>query len=67
MTHLDKIHHNDKWIFTDPITKSQVEKMYWKKIKYPKYIKYKATPYDSSYDEYFTMKYGKTSFKYLYD
>lgn len=64
-THLHST-YNDKWIFTDPITNCQVEKMYWKKIKYSRCIKYKATPYDSSYDEYFLTRYGKTSFEYLY-
>ena len=58
--------HKDKWTFTDPNTNCQVEKMYWTRIKYSRCIKYKATPFDIAYDDYFIKRYGKTPYAYLY-
>ena len=48
--------YHDMWTFTDPKTNKQVDKMSWISIKYHKCIKYKATPYDSEYDEYFERR-----------
>ena len=58
--------YNWKWTFTNPATNTQVDKMAWIKIRYAKCIKYKATPYDSEYDEYFVKHYHMTPFQYLY-
>ena len=58
--------HNDKWTFTDPKTGLQVDKMVWIKINYHYPIKYKATPYDSEFDEYFNQRTNKTPFQCLY-
>ena len=58
--------YDDKWTFTDPNTDCQVDKMHWIKIKYSRLIKYKATPYDDTYEEYLTNRYGITPYEYLY-
>ena len=58
--------HKDKWTFTNPKTGLQVDKMSWIKINYHYPIKYKATPYDSEFDEYFKQRTGKTPFQCLY-
>ena len=55
-----------KWTFTNPATASQVDRMAWIKIRYSQCIKYKATPYDSEYDEYLEKRYHMTPFEYLY-
>ena len=57
--------YDDKWTFTDPNTDCQVD-MHWIKIKYSRLIKYKATPYDDTYEEYLTNRYGITPYEYLY-
>lgn len=58
--------HNEKWIFTDPNTNCQVDRMFWIKIWRHRCIKYKATPYDSEYDEYLEKYKSKTPFQCLY-
>ena len=58
--------YNWKWTFTNPATDSQVDRMAWIKIRYAQCIKYKATPYDTEYDEYFDKRYHMTPFEYLY-
>ena len=58
--------YHDKWTFTDPKSNEQVDKMSWIGIKYHKCIKYKATPYDREYDEYFEKRLLKKPFEYLY-
>jgi len=58
--------HNYKWTFTDPNTGIQVDMMYWIKIKYPRCIKYNATPYDSEYEDYFNEIKSIKPFEYLY-
>ena len=58
--------YNDKWTFTNPKTDSQVDKKYWTKIEYFSCIKYKATPYDTDYDDYFIARYSRSSYDYLY-
>lgn len=58
--------HNDRWTFTDPKTGSQVDKMSWINIQYHKCIKYRASPYDVEYDEYFDKRLLKTPFEYLF-
>ena len=55
-----------KWTFTNPETKSQVDRMSWIKIKYSRCIKYKATPYDVECEEYINKRYSMTPFEYLY-
>lgn len=58
--------YNDRWTFTDPKTENQVDKMSWISIKYHKCIKYKATPYDNEYDEYFERRLFRKPFEYLF-
>ena len=58
--------NNDRWTFTDPKTGSQVDKMSWINIQYNKCIKYRASPYDVEYDEYFDKRLLKTPFEYLF-
>ena len=58
--------HNYKWTFTDPNNGIQVDMMYWIKIKYPRCIKYNATPYDSEYEDYFNEIKSIKPFEYLY-
>ena len=59
--------HKDNWIFTDPNSEEQVDKMAWIRIRYHRCIKYKATPYDSEYDDYLTKYKSKTPFQCLFD
>ena len=59
-------YHNDNWIFTDPNSESQVDRMSWICIKYHRCIKYKATPFNSEYDDYLTKYKFKTPFECLY-
>ena len=56
----------DKYIFTDPNTGLQLRRMSWTHIKYSLPIKYMATPYDKSFDEYFEKTRFKSSFRCLY-
>lgn len=56
----------DKYIFTDPNTGLQLRRMAWTHIKYAFPIKYMATPYDKSFDEYFEKTKFKSAFKCLY-
>lgn len=56
----------DKWVFTDPKSNCQVNKMSWIGIRYARCIKYKATPYDCEYDEYLEKHKFKTPFQCLY-
>ena len=56
----------DKYIFTDPNTGLQLRRMAWTHIKYAFPIKYMATPYNKSFDEYFEKTKFKSSFKCLY-
>lgn len=58
--------YHDKWTFTDPKSNKQVDKMSWISIRYHKCIKYKATPYDREYDEYFEKRLLKRPFEYLF-
>ena len=58
--------YNDKWTFTDPKSGHQVDKMYWINIRYPNCVKYKATPFDSEFDEYYKKLNSKTPFQSLY-
>ena len=55
-----------KWTFTDPKSKSQVDRMSWVNINYSRCIKYKATPYDIEYEEYIEKHFHKTPFQCLY-
>lgn len=55
-----------KWTFTDPNSKSQVDKMSWVNINYHRCIKYKATPYDVEYEEYLEKRYHKTPYQCIY-
>ena len=54
------------WTFTDPITGKQVNRMGWIKIRYSRCVKYKATPYDSEYEEYLKENRHQDSFQCLY-
>lgn len=56
----------DKYIFTDPNTGLQLRRMSWTHIKYAFPIKYMATPYNKSFDEYFEKIKFKSAFKCLY-
>ena len=58
--------HNDNNVFTNPETGTQLIKMSWTGIKYHLCIKYKATPYDSEYDEYIEKIKFKSPFKCLF-
>lgn len=58
--------YNDKWTFTDHKTNCQVNKMYWIRIDYPNCIKYKATPFDSNFDEYYEKINSKSPFQSPY-
>jgi len=67
--HFMKAHdekHNDNNVFTNPETGTQLIKMSWTGIKYHLCIKYKATPYDSEYDEYIEKIKFKSPFKCLF-
>ena len=57
---------NNNWTFTDPVSGKQVDRMSWIKIQYAQCIKYKATPYDNDYNEYFIKAYKRTPFECLY-
>ena len=67
--HFMKAHdekHNDNNFFTNPETGTQLIKMSLTGIKYHLCIKYKATPYDSEYDEYIEKIKFKSPFKCLF-
>ena len=56
----------DRYILTDPNTGLQLRRMVWTHIKYAFPIKYMATPYNKSFDEYFEKTKFKSAFKCLY-
>lgn len=56
----------DKYLFTNPKTGSQLRRMNWTKIKYAYPIRYMATPYNKLDGEYFEKIRFKSAFKCLY-
>ena len=56
----------DKYLFTNPETGNQLNRMSWIHIKYAWCIKYKATPYKSEFNEYFERFKFKNNYQCLY-
>ena len=56
----------DNYLLTNPNKGSQIKRMSWIMIKYDRCIKYKATPYNPEFDEYFERFKYKTAFECIY-
>lgn len=56
----------DKWCFTDSNTNNQVIKMAKIRIKYHICLKYKATPYDDAFNDYYMKRSFKKPFEIVF-